>query len=915
MKLKNLSRLTALLLALMMLLSSVAAAEIYGLDYTSSDFDQLVHAVQRQNEAYCTDPLCAYGWTAINEYAIEDRYGYFMGLGLSADELDKMLLHLINHSGSFPEEMCLNCYIQDRTLYPYGSNRHREDCPWYGSALDTTLTTNGQVVQVSVTGDGYTLPTDVKLQADIVSLDEIKAVVPYETITDTDDTTYQYHPLDGITSRYVALDLSLEQKGVKYQPVNDGKEVTVTVNAAALQLNPGDHFMVYHVHSDDNVNWTGEWLNVEPATEQNTATFTMSKFSYVLVFSSGVEITGVGKYYPAEQDATAGNGQISTFGAYFDMDGYLHFLFAVKQYKAFVGIKIDDGTVEKEITNLTTTHIGSVSYVELQNSNKETVGIFESESPVDLYDVKLNELVTLSGTFEISTAWKQGDYEGNSFSLKDVPVSLSLHYSIEKLVSTDGGLTFVDSAQVKADDEVIYKVEVTNFVDSATTLSATVTDTLPEGMVALAYGQSMDSDSMQKLDPPASRLELGSFIDLKRGESVTYYVRAKVNTGTVGEYINTASVSGTGVPKLDATATVFIPDPEKGTIVLSKVLENANVADMTVNTAPFKFEIKRANGGKVRGSDETITVTLPHNGQMYITLTDLIVGDDYIITETSCPASIGGSDYKGKDKDDTAASTPTEAATTMHADRITQNGVQLVKESTTNVTVTNEYIYSDRELVIEKSFEGVDPALMENYQFTFEVYYPNTSEPVIVNLPYQGSWKVALRDVIAGPYTIKEHDPSANVPANHKYISTKWTGGTTGLESTAVVGTGSTTITCTNVYQAQNSTLTITKAGDTVDPNDSFIFTVTGEGVDMKVVIKGTGSVTIADLPLGTYTVTEDLAWSWKYTLSGENGQSVTVDADGGMVTFTNTKTEKWLNSEYSVHNDFSQNSTPTTTR
>ena len=63
--------------------------------------------------------------------------------------------------------------------------------------------------------------------------------------------------------------------------------------------------------------------------------------------------------------------------------------------------------------------------------------------------------------------------------------------------------------------------------------------------------------------------------------------------------------------------------------------------------------------------------------------------------------------------------------------------------------------------------------------------------------------------------------------------------------------------------------LTITKAGENIDPNQIFVFrVVSADGTtDMEVTVKGTGSVKIKGLPLGTtYTVTEDTNWTWQYT-------------------------------------------------
>ena len=96
----------------------------------------------------------------------------------------------------------------------------------------------------------------------------------------------------------------------------------------------------------------------------------------------------------------------------------------------------------------------------------------------------------------------------------------------------------------------------------------------------------------------------------------------------------------------------------------------------------------------------------------------------------------------------------------------------------------------------------------------------------------------------------------------------------------------------------QNGSLTIEKDGcnETLDENQSFVFTVSGNGVNMDVVIHGNNSVTIKDLPAGSYTVTENTDWSWRYTPDG-NGKTVEVPGGGnGTVTFINSRDKvKWL--------------------
>lgn len=100
--------------------------------------------------------------------------------------------------------------------------------------------------------------------------------------------------------------------------------------------------------------------------------------------------------------------------------------------------------------------------------------------------------------------------------------------------------------------------------------------------------------------------------------------------------------------------------------------------------------------------------------------------------------------------------------------------------------------------------------------------------------------------------------------------------------------------------------LTITKSGaEDIDENQSFIFTVTGpNNFSAKVVIQGNGSVTIKGLKIGTYTVTEDTGWSWRYTLKNKT-QNITLQPAGkNEVTFINSRSKgKWLGGDAYNHN------------
>lgn len=112
--------------------------------------------------------------------------------------------------------------------------------------------------------------------------------------------------------------------------------------------------------------------------------------------------------------------------------------------------------------------------------------------------------------------------------------------------------------------------------------------------------------------------------------------------------------------------------------------------------------------------------------------------------------------------------------------------------------------------------------------------------------------------------------------------------------------------------------LTIQKSeadGTTIDPNQTFVFNVVGtdqytSGVNTQVIIRGASSVTLKDLPVGEYTVTEDTSWSWRYTpTDGVTTKTVPSTTDAAQtVTFVNKLTnDHWLNFLNRVTNIFGQ--------
>ena len=100
--------------------------------------------------------------------------------------------------------------------------------------------------------------------------------------------------------------------------------------------------------------------------------------------------------------------------------------------------------------------------------------------------------------------------------------------------------------------------------------------------------------------------------------------------------------------------------------------------------------------------------------------------------------------------------------------------------------------------------------------------------------------------------------------------------------------------------------LTIKQDGGIADENQTFIYVVTGGDLPqsgIKVAVNGNSSVTIKNLKIGYYTVTEETNWNWRCGTTG-GSQSITLQgSQTNAVSFTNNvSNSKWLSGNaYSV--------------
>lgn len=126
------------------------------------------------------------------------------------------------------------------------------------------------------------------------------------------------------------------------------------------------------------------------------------------------------------------------------------------------------------------------------------------------------------------------------------------------------------------------------------------------------------------------------------------------------------------------------------------------------------------------------------------------------------------------------------------------------------------------------------------------------------------------------------------------------------------------------MFEYNLTSLTIKKEGVSefanIDPNQTFIFNISGNGIDLDVTVHGSDwDVVVDGLTVGaTYTITEKTDWSWRYNCTGwkytgsnanVNGEgnkaSITLGLDGTIIVTNERSNEQWLDGDSWCNNLF----------
>lgn len=223
-----------------------------------------------------------------------------------------------------------------------------------------------------------------------------------------------------------------------------------------------------------------------------------------------------------------------------------------------------------------------------------------------------------------------------------------------------------------------------------------------------------------------------------------------------------------------------------------------------------------------------------------------------------------------------------------------------------NTAVNNVKIFYYVEDTVDIKYEVVGPdgcGTLDNYQ--------NNTVKVVDGTPEGSTPTASAGFKFVGWFKDEACTETGKVEASWIGTDNKLTPDKTknyGTEETPAMGYEAATYYAKFEYDVAD--LTITKNGYVAtDGEQSFIFTVTGpEGFSKKIVIQGNGTVVLKGLKIGDYTVTEDTAWSWRYTPESGSVSITLKPGETNVVTYVNKRTnDKWLGDDSYVKNVFTK--------
>ena len=734
---------------------------------------------------------------------------------------------------------------------------------------------------------------------------------------------------------YRILDLNFYKEGEKEPPTGI---VQVTVPVADLGILDGESCVIYHLHDDGTL----DTLYVNAAG--GAVTFKVDKFSTFTITGGTAKIGGVVSAYKISWADS--QKKLNVIGVYFDNEGNAHILFDGKNNDLSKLSKATSVTLNGTRIEIVKDKVKvdlSVSTIKFYsdqaiNKNPPTQYLGEQYDLTvqdGLGDLNLGQ-VTIPEDFQLIVHGLQGAYT------VDAHVATELKYDIIMNVHSVGNVEYHSkNAPGIIGKQVIFEINVKNTgteIITEAVISANLNNLLFDSSSILYSTNLEDWSALSSIT--INDKTYSNVIDnlaLDPAEEVTYYVQAtiKSQSGFEGSYSSSVkfelpiysiftedsvsidmsssftivttvhSVNGEN-PLPSGTASAFDSALVKGgnTVIYKITITNTGDNPLSniviTNQLPIGAYIHESDGSIKVLYWETDNPTAPanvQNGQFEITTVPTLDVKNSVTyyVKIVVPDNVLSGTY-----------TNVASASTM----INSNTVTLQDSANIVVNPISDYdIFMHIHKVNDTSVEAPSCDISLGDTVIYEIIVSNNSNytlkntQVKVTLPgcmnssevYKGTSDNSLTEKVTvtdDSFVLYTGDMDVGF-SNTYYVKT-----TVKASSVGNYYTNTAYLYIDGVESDSNSAtvrlITIT-SGDliisvtdssTLDANQSFLYGVTGPGIDLTVVVHGNSSVTIVDLPPGQYTVTELSDWSWRYTPINSKSQEKTVTA-GATVTAT----------------------------
>ncbi|MBQ8304746.1 MAG: hypothetical protein IJX90_00795 [Blautia sp.] len=476
-------------------------------------------------------------------------------------------------------------------------------------------------------------------------------------------------------------------------------------------------------------------------------------------------------------------------------------------------------------------------------------------------------------------------------------------YTVTETNPTLNGYELVKTYKVDGKEAKAASAEVKN----GTTAKITITNTYnkQEGNLEITKTFAGDTDSLTDADKAKITFEItGPTGFTKVTKTYADFTDGKLTLSNVplGVYTVTESNANVDGYKLETKIQVNDKDAETASVEI-KDGDNAKITfTNTYDKQEGNLEITKTFVG------DTKTLTDADKEKMTFEIT----GPKGFTTVTKTYADFKDGKYtlpnvplgEYEVKESNAGVDGYSVVTTYLVGNDKTSKVKIADGETKTIAVTNTYEQLKGGLTIVKEFAGDAVTLTDEQKkaMTFTVTGPDDYKTTVTYDQFTDG-KYTIEDLVPGDYTVEE--TNADIP-DYEVTTTYEVGGKEGKTAT-ITGTTGGSVTVTNTYNKQEGTLEITKtfAGDAIKDADKakITFEITGPTGFTKVTKTCAdftdGKLTLSNVPLGEYTVTETNTGVEGYTVVttykvGETETSKATIADGETKTIdvTNTYTQ-----------------------